>query len=80
MTSYVVLGGLKSHLSASLAFYLCWNPAVLVKSGGRAIWSLPIMACIGFNKMLQDIPALPQSLQRIEKRMRKLKNRLLRNK
>jgi hypothetical protein len=77
MPRYVVLGGLKSHLSASLAFLSVLESRGVGQIGYiKAIWSLPIMACIGFNKTLQDIPALPQSLQRIEKRMRKLKNQV----
>jgi hypothetical protein len=41
------------------------------------LWSLPILLCIGMFKTFQDIHDHPQSLERIEKKLTDLKNKLL---
>lgn len=41
------------------------------------LWSLPILFCWGIVKMLQDIQGHPQSLEKIDKRITELKNKLL---
>jgi H+/gluconate symporter-like permease len=41
------------------------------------IWSLPVLLCVGIMKTLQDVREHPQSLERIEKRITKLKDKLL---
>jgi hypothetical protein len=41
------------------------------------LWLLPILLCMGIVKMLEDIQNHPQSLERIEKKTTKLKNKLL---
>jgi hypothetical protein len=41
------------------------------------LWSLPILLCLGIAKMLQDIHDHPQSLEKIEKKITELKNKLL---
>ena len=44
------------------------------------IWSLPTLLCMGIIRTLQDIRNHPQSLEKIEKRIMKLKNKFLRQK
>jgi hypothetical protein len=44
------------------------------------LWSIPVLLCVGVIKMLQDIRDHPQSVERLEKRITKLKDKLLRPK
>jgi len=58
-------------------FLLFWEMVLLTTLVYVLLWVIPIVLCGGLVKMLEDIQNHPESLEKIENKITKLKNKLL---